>query len=207
LNKTFAVVRLALILSVLAFAGVARASTIEFTPSSSDPNGGGTANTGAYGSTANVSVGYSPYVYAYASGYGGLDGGTGAAIYSDNYSPNIFAMTFTAAAGYTVTLDSFNLAQYTTSMDSVDITVTGGSSTYMLTDTPAGGTGNFSIYSPDETGTSLTLTITNLYAVGLNTIVFSETAAVPEPSSAVLAALGGGISLLGVALRRRKRTA
>jgi hypothetical protein len=55
------------------------------------------------------------------------------------------------------------------------------------------------------TGTSLTLTITNLYDVGLNTIVFSETA-VPEPSSAVLAVLGGGMSLLGIALRRRKQT-
>jgi len=48
-------------------------------------------------------------------------------------------MSFTAAAGYTVTLDSFNPAQYSTSDDSVDISVTGGTSSYSLTDTPAGG--------------------------------------------------------------------
>jgi hypothetical protein len=133
--------RCSIVLGFLAFAGIARAGTIEFTPSSSDPNDGATANTGAYGSTANVSVGYSPYVYAYSHGYGGLDGGTGAAIYSDNYTPNIFAMTFTAAPGYTVTLDSFNLAQYSIDSYQVDISISGGSSPYNVIDTPTGGRG------------------------------------------------------------------
>ncbi len=59
------------------------------------------------------------------------------------------------------------------------------------------------------TGSSLTLTITNLYDVGINEITFSEAAvtSVPEPSSAVLAVIGGLGLVVGAAWRRRKRTA
>ena len=72
--------------------------------------------------------------------------------------------------------------------------------------TPAGGSGNFSTYSPDVTGSSLTLTVTNLYDVGINEITFSEASSVPEPSSAVLAMIGG-LGLVGAAWLRRKRKA
>ena len=159
-------------------------------------------------------MGYSAYTYNYSYGYGGLNGGTGDGLYSDTYDYTtdkyIETMTFTAAAGYTVTLDSFNLAQYYGGYNQVAISLTGGSTPYSLTDTPLGGTGNFSTYTPDVTGTSLTLTITNLYDVGLNTIVYSETlqaTAVPEPSTALLAAFAIGPVLAWSVRRRLARTA
>ncbi len=222
MTKTFAHRGFALPLAaLLAFAGIARAdTTLEFSTDGGDPNDTGSSITAGYGSNApgtpDVTVGYSPYLYNFSHGYGGLGGGTGFAVYSDNSDnyggvPSYYGVfTFTAALGHTVTLESFNLAQYTTSSDQVDISVTGGSSSYSLTNvTPAGGTGNFSTYSPNVTGSSLTLTITNLYDVGINEITFSEAAvtSVPEPSSAVLAVIGGLGLVVGAAWRRRKRTA
>jgi hypothetical protein len=193
--------RVALAIAVLwlPIAGAAHASTtIEFTPITPDPNDGGAANSAAYGSDANVSVGYSPYIYNYPDGYGALDGGTGAGIYSDNYLPNIATITFVAKPGYTVTLDSFELATYLGESESDAISVTGGQSAYSFTDSPS--TTTFTTYSPNETGTSLTLSITNLYDVGLNTITYSETA-VPEPASWLL--MLGGFTMAGIGLRRR----
>jgi len=202
--KIFLFQRFALALIVLSFAASAHGGTIEFTPSTASPNASASDNTDAYGSDANVSVGYSAYTYNYASGYGGLDSGSGDGIYSDN-SPYTETMTFTAAPGYNVTLDSFNLAQYSDSDVSVDISVTGGASLYSLADTPAAGAGNFTTYSPDETGTSLTLSVTNLYDVGLNTIVYSETpvaTGTPEPSTILMAAMAAGIFIFQAARRR-----
>ncbi len=180
---------------IFAFAGIAHATVIEFTPSSASPNTTGTANAGAYGSDSHVSVGYSPYVYSYPSGYATLDGGTGAAIYSDSYNSADgtydLTMTFTAAAGYTVTLNSFELATFDGLSEADNISVTGGTSAYSVTGvTPS--TSTFTTYSPGVTGTSLVLTITNLYDVGLNTISYSETAVAtaPEPSAFYLALLG-----------------
>jgi hypothetical protein len=71
------------------------------------------------------------------------------------------------------------------------------------------GAGNFTVYSPDETGSSLTLTVTNLYDVGANTIIYSETAdapSAPEPSTALMAmaAMAGGMFLFPASRRRRK---
>ena len=159
-----------------------------------NPNATASANTGAYGSDANVSVGYSAYTYSYGDYYGGLGNGSGGAIYSDD-SPYSEAMTFFADPGYTVTLNSFDLAQYYTS-NCVSISVTGGTSSYSLTSTPAGGDG-FTFYSPNITGTALSLTITNLYDVGLNEITYSETQATstPEPSTVLLATMSGAIFL------------
>lgn len=200
-GKTIILALIALTLPGLS--GNARAALIEFGPSTADPNDTGSANTNAFGSDSVVSVGYSAYTYNYPSGYGGLNSGTGAGVYSDNDSSTL-VMTFTATAGSTVTLNSFNLAQYADSSDAVDISVTGGGSPFTVTDTtPAGGTGNFTTYSPDETGTSLTLTVTNLYDVGINEISFSESTAAPEPASLTL--LGVGIAgLIGSRLRRRE---
>ncbi len=205
MTKVFAVARFALIFGALAFASGARADIIEFTPSSADPNDTATPNTGAYGSTAAVSIGYSEYSYNFTHSYGTLDGGTGDAVYSDN-NTSTFVMTFNAAPGYSVTLDSFNLATYngiTGTNGTVDISVTGGGSPYSLSGAmPSPST--FTTYSPGETGTSLTLTITNLYDVGINTIGFTSTPlSVPEPSSMVLVAIGGA-GLSRIARRRRK---
>jgi MYXO-CTERM domain-containing protein len=197
--------RFALAVAVLSLTASARGGTIEFGTATASPNTTASANTGAYGSDANVSVGYSVYTYNYSHSYGGLDSGSGDAIYSDNSPGYELDMTFTAAAGYTVTLDSFNLAQYSTDDYSVNISVTGGASSYSLTDTPPGGSGNFTTYSPNETGTALTLTITNLYDVGANTIVYNETSvgSAPEPSTALMAAAVGGMVLFGAIRRRR----
>lgn len=183
----------------------ATAGAIIFLPSTSSPNTSNVANTGAYGSSAHVSVGYSGKSLDWGSGYGGLGNGTGAALYSGASNPTE-VMTFVAAAGYLVTLDSFDLAQYGSYADSVDISVTGGSAVYSLTgQTPAKGIGNFTTYSPGMTGSSLTLTITNLANVGLNNIRFSEAAvaAVPEPTSLALVFLGGMACTL--AGRRRQQ--
>ncbi len=75
--------------ALLAFAGIARAdTTLEFSTSSGNPNNTGSSITAGYGSNApgtpDVTVGYSPYLYNFPSGYGGLGGGTGDAVYSDN---------------------------------------------------------------------------------------------------------------------------
>lgn len=208
LNSSLVLPRFVVALAVLGLAASARGATIiEFIPTTASPNITASANTGAYGSNASVSVGYSGYTYNYTTGYGGLDSGSGDAIYSDNTAETL-AMTFTAAPGYTVTLVSFNLAQYTTNNLAVNISVTGGASSYSLTaTTPAGGTGNFTTYSPNETGTSLTLTVTNLYDVGANTFVYSSSSSAPEPSAALMAAMAGGMFLFLTARHRRKTTA
>jgi hypothetical protein len=199
--------RFVLALAVLGFAANARGGVIEFGSTTADPNDLGSANTGAYGSDANVSVGYSAYTYNWTpGGYGGLDGGTGIGVYSDNNAETL-VMTFTAATGYTVTLDSFDLAQYTTSVEMVNISVTGGTPAYSLTaQTPAGGGTNYTTYSPDVTGTALTLTVTNLYDVGINEITYSETAVagVPEPSTSLMVATACGLLLLGAIWRRKQ---
>lgn len=179
--------------SMLCMSSVAHATVIEFTPSTANPNATGTANTAAYGSDSNVSVGYSPYIYNYSSGYGTLGSSTGDGVYSDNYNSADgtydLTMTFTAQPGYTVTLNSFELATYDALSESVNISVTGGSPAYTLNNA-APSTTTFTTYSPNITGTSLTLTITNLYDVGLNTITYTETpttSSVPEPSTWSLA--------------------
>lgn len=191
---------------LLGGAGQAEAGVITFGLSTPDPNATAVANTGAYGSTAHVSVGYSAYTYNWGgSGYGGLDGGSGNAVYSGS-RPYTITMTFTASLGYTVTLDGFDLAQYSRKTDTVTISVAGGTSPYGLTDTPLGGTvaPNFSTYAPSVTGSSLTLTITNLYNVGLNAIRFSEAPVAPVPEPATLAVFGA-VALAGaLGYRRRK---
>jgi hypothetical protein len=201
MKSFFVICRFALALAVLSFAASARASIV-FAPSTASPNTTASANTGAYGSDANVSVGYSAYTYNYPNGYGGLDSGTGAGIYSDS-SPYTEVMTFTANPGYTVTLNSFDLATYDAITESVNISVTGGATPYSLTGaTPS--TSTLTTYSPNETGTALTLTITNLYDVGLNEINFTESSSVPEPSTAGMFAIAGLMALIGLIWRRRK---
>jgi len=134
------------IVAITAFglAGHAHAGLIEITPETPNPNDSGTANTNAFGSDAIVSVGYSAYTYSYQSDFGGLNSGTGAAVaVDDSLTGNTLVMTFTAAAGSTVTIKSFNLAQYTDNTDEVDISILGGDISYSLTgEVPAGGAGN-----------------------------------------------------------------
>jgi hypothetical protein len=175
---------------------------IAFNSASSNPNATAVTNTNAYGSSPEVSVGYSPYVYNYSAGYGNLGSGTGDAIYSDNYSPNIYVMSFTAAPGFKVELNSFDLAQYSSGSNSVDVSISGGSSAYSDSFIPAAGT--HSTLDPDVTGTTLYLTITNLYDVGLNEISYSwlPISSVPEPGAWVLTLIG--IGGLGAALRTRR---
>ncbi len=202
-------IRWSIVALAVAVTGVARASVIEFTPSSPSPNTTATANSGAYGSDANVSVGYSPYIYNYTSGYGTLDSGTGDGIYSDNYNSVTgsydLTMTFTAQAGYAVTLNSFELATFDALAESVNISVTGGGTAYSLSSNSPSTT-TFTTYSPNETGTTLVLTVTNLYDVGLNSISFSETpvASAPEPAALPLA-IAGSLVLLVAGKRRRVR--
>jgi len=50
------------------------------------------------------------------------------------------------------------------------------------------------------TGTSLTLEIANLYNVGINEILYTETTSVPEPTSLMLISAG----IAGLAAARRK---
>ena len=124
--------RFAIAVALLSFAGIARAgsTTIQFSPTSGDPNDTSSTITAGYGSNApgtpDVTVGYSPYLYNDSGGYGGLGGGTGDAVYTENYTYSggvyyyVTAITFTAAPGDQVTLDSFNLAQYSTYSDQVE---------------------------------------------------------------------------------------
>ena len=194
----------------------AGSTTLEF---NTDPNPTNTFfPSNGYGSNAtgtpDVTVQYSRNLYL--SGiYGGLGNGSGNAVYS-GYSGNGHTAFFhfeATAPGTSVTLDSFNLAQYYDTTDQkVDIYafVPGDTPYYYLSgETPAGGTG-FTTYSPNITapyGEFIQLNVSNLYEVGINEITFTEntaSAAVPEPSSFILAGLGG-LAILGTSLRRRLR--
>ena len=194
-------------------------TTIEF---NADPNPTDTYfPSNGYGSNApgtpDITVQYSADLFYWDPaaqnnlGYAGLGGGTGSAVYS-NYSDTGYSAIFrfeATAPGTTVTLDSFNLAQYDDWGAQVKIYafVSGGSPYFYLSgETPAGGTG-FTTYSPNLTGDFIQLDIFNLFDVGINEITFTEntaSAAVPEPSSFILAGLGG-LAILGTSLRRRLR--
>jgi hypothetical protein len=184
-------------------AGAARANVIEFTSTTPNPNSTGTANTGAFGSDANVSVSYSPYMYNWTAGsYGTIDG-TGIAVYSDSSPGYVGVITFTGLNGYTITLNSFDLANWDGYSATGNVSVTGGQTTYNLPgQTPSSST--YTVYTPNETGSSLTLTVTNLYDIGINDISFTENAPVATPEPASLALLGGAVAALFGARRRKK---
>jgi len=148
------------------------------------------------GFTPNVSVSYTQPgdLSNFGTGYGDLP----AAIYSSDP----FTITFTAQAGFTVSLEGFDSAAFGADR-TFDFTLSNGTQTFSQTgvSSPTNGRNSVSFIGQlAATGAEVTLTIAPQdFDAGFSNFQFSQ---VPEPSSVILIGLAS-IGMLGL-LRLRK---
>jgi hypothetical protein len=195
-------------LAVMADAGPARASTLDF---NGDICGGACGNGYAidsnYGSTATVSVSYNdgngnPYLYFWGPQYSNL---TNVAY---GYDASVTAEIFlTPHAGYSVTLSSLDLGAWPNTDRTSQLTVVNGSNSVLYS------SGAITISGTTASHFLLNLTSSNgigiefgpnAYDVGIDNVVFSANlTATPLP--AALPLFAGGLGILGLVGARRKR--
>lgn len=188
----------------------------DFDPAGVQPGGVYFRYGSAGGYTPNVSVDYRwiekanhansgiPEFLMWDTSYGDLSH----VVYRGNGAMTTWAgiMLFTPAAGYQVTLESFDIAGYLADLSGYDYAVFRdfgtGSETSLWTDSStAPGTGHLTL-SPNITvqaGHTLALYINGDGSLGIDNVQFSESL-IPEPASLALLIAGG---VLAVSRRRR----
>lgn len=177
------------------------------------PQSGHSYGVGAEGFTPNVTVSYGSLGERpdlWTTGYGDLTN----VLYNEIDGDQTLTVTFTAAAGFNVTLFDFDMASFTGNPVVPGITVRDTDTNNLLFSlgaTVVPGTGHTSI-TPNATARELALVI-NLTGlggtsdnVGLDNLRFGQSvvSTIPEPATLGILSLGlGGL----LALRRRRRSA